>query len=446
MGGRWASSPRAPARPTGGFTSSAPGSRGWRCAQGAGGAGGHGRDPRRAAAGEQALAPGAGRGALRHADALRRPGRRGAQLAGAARDHRDASARRCRPCPGRSTSTRTPRASRRTSGPHKGERFLDWRRVRRPNLPSRSRASSRPTARRRAVDGLSLRVERGDNARAARPERRWQDDGGRDLRGVPGARHRHGAGARARSGARRPPAAPACRCHAPGRRRRLHRGSGASSCCGCSPPTPQHPLDPVELLAVVGLTGVAGTPVKRLSGGQQQRLSLALALIGRPELVFLDEPTAGHGPAVPARHLGADPTVCAPTASRVVLTTHFLDEAEQLADNVVVIDAGRVVAAGTPAELTRAGAEGQIRFRAAPGLRLDLARRRCRSGRRSREREAGHYLVTGDVTPQLLATLTAWCAAQGVLAEQLSRRAAQPGGRVPRPHRPASCGREAGDT
>src|SRR5439155_12732966 len=119
-----------------------------------------------------------------------------------------------------------------------------------------------------------------------------------------------------------------------------------------------------------GLTEVGGTAVKRLSGGQQQRLSLALALIGRPELVFLDEPTAGMDPQARRatweliRALRSD-------GVSVVLTTHFLDEAEQLADTVIVIDAGRVVAAGTPAELTRSGAERQIRFRAVPSLDLD---------------------------------------------------------------------------
>jgi len=129
------------------------------------------------------------------------------------------------------------------------------------------------------------------------------------------------------------------------------------------------PHDPVALLESVGLADVAQTSVKRLSGGQQQRLSLALALVGRPELVFLDEPTAGMDPQARRgtweliRRLRGD-------GVSIVLSTHFLDEAEQLADTVVVVDAGRVVAAGTPAELTRSGAEGQIRFRATPGLRL----------------------------------------------------------------------------
>ncbi|HEU5007740.1 MAG TPA: ABC transporter ATP-binding protein [Jatrophihabitantaceae bacterium] len=179
------------------------------------------------------------------------------------------------------------------------------------------------------------------------------------------------------------------------------------------------PHDPDALLDSVGLTEVAGTPVKRLSGGQQQRLSLAMALVGRPELVFLDEPTAGMDPQARRatwdfiRKLRAD-------GVSVVLTTHFLDEAEQLADTVVVMDAGRAVAAGSPAELTRAGAEGQIRFQAPPELRLDSLLAALPAGTHAVEEAPGRYLVTGDVDPQLLATLTAWCAGQGVLAEHLA--------------------------
>lgn len=179
------------------------------------------------------------------------------------------------------------------------------------------------------------------------------------------------------------------------------------------------PHDPDALLDAVGLADSADTQVRRLSGGQQQRLSLALALVARPELVFLDEPTAGMDPQARRntwefiRKLRAD-------GVSVVLTTHFLDEAEQLADQVVVIDAGRVVAAGSPAELTRSGAEGQIRFTAVPALRLDSLLAAMPPETAAVEESPGHYLVTGDVNPQLLATLTAWCAGQGVLAENLA--------------------------
>ena len=103
-----------------------------------------------------------------------------------------------------------------------------------------------------------------------------------------------------------------------------------------------------------------------------------------------------------------------------MLTTHFLDEAEQLADDVVVVDAGRVVAQGSPEELTRAGAEGQIRFTAVPRLHLETLLTALPLGSDAREVEPGRYLVTGEVTPQFLATLTAWCAGQHVLAENLA--------------------------
>ncbi|MDP9092003.1 MAG: ABC transporter ATP-binding protein [Actinomycetota bacterium] len=180
-----------------------------------------------------------------------------------------------------------------------------------------------------------------------------------------------------------------------------------------------HPHDPEALLDSVGLTDVAATAVKRLSGGQKQRLSLALALVARPELVFLDEPTAGMDPQARRATWEFVRTMRADGVS-VVLTTHFLDEAEQLADSVVVIDAGRVVAAGSPAELTRSGAEGQIRFRATPGLPLPSLLAALPPATSAVEEQPGNYLVGGDVNPQLLAMLTAWCAGQGVLAENLS--------------------------
>lgn len=114
------------------------------------------------------------------------------------------------------------------------------------------------------------------------------------------------------------------------------------------------PLDPDWLMAELGLSDHARTPYRRLSGGQQQRLSLAIAVIGRPELVFLDEPTAGLDAQARlavwdlVRALRRD-------GAAVLLTTHLMDEAAALADEVVIVDRGRRVAAGTPAELERAG-------------------------------------------------------------------------------------------
>ena len=177
-----------------------------------------------------------------------------------------------------------------------------------------------------------------------------------------------------------------------------------------------HPLDPGALLDRLGLAAHARTPYRRLSGGQQQRLSLAAALIGRPELVFLDEPTAGMDPQARRSCWDLIGELRAAGVS-VVLTTHFMDEAERLADRVVIIDRGRVVAEGTPAELT--GAERQLRFRARPGLNLDELLKALPAGSAAKESPAGHYIIEGDVGPELLATVTAWCAAEGVTTEDL---------------------------
>lgn len=166
------------------------------------------------------------------------------------------------------------------------------------------------------------------------------------------------------------------------------------------------PHDPTELLARVGLSRVHRTPYRRLSGGEQQRLSLALAVIGRPELVFLDEPTAGvdlSGRDVirsMVRELAAEGT-------SVLLTTHDLAEAEQLADHVVIIDRGRVVATGTTDELTSAPTS-DLRFRAAPGLASESLA--DATGCAVAEVAPGEYVVAGDPTPALVASVTGWLA------------------------------------
>ena len=179
-----------------------------------------------------------------------------------------------------------------------------------------------------------------------------------------------------------------------------------------------HPLDPAALLAALGLTGSARTPYTHLSGGQQQRLSLAAAVIGRPDLVFLDEPTAGLDPQ--ARHATWELIEGLRAAgTSVILATHYMEEAERLADAVVIVDHGQVVASGPPAELT--GSAGQLRFRAEPGLDLGGLLAALPPGAVAKESPAGHYLVevTGRVDPQLIASVTAWCAEHGVLARDL---------------------------
>ncbi|MGE4426854.1 MAG: ABC transporter ATP-binding protein [Solirubrobacteraceae bacterium] len=178
------------------------------------------------------------------------------------------------------------------------------------------------------------------------------------------------------------------------------------------------PLDPERLLQRLGLESVNRTPYRRLSGGQQQRLSLAMAIVGRPELVFLDEPTVGLDPQ--ARHetwriiesLRRDGVT-------VLLTTHHMDEAERLADHVAIVDHGRVIASGTPDQLIRSGADREVRFRATPGLPLDGLRERLADGTVASEPASGVYVVAGAVDPRLVATVTAWCAERDVLVEGL---------------------------
>jgi ABC-2 type transport system ATP-binding protein len=178
------------------------------------------------------------------------------------------------------------------------------------------------------------------------------------------------------------------------------------------------PLKPAMLLDRLGLAESARTPFRRLSGGQQQRLSLAAAIIGRPELIFLDEPTAGLDPQ--ARHATWDLIAgLRGSGATVILTTHYLEEAERLADHVVIIDHGALVAEGTLAELT--GTEGQVRFTAEPALDTSGLLAALPSGCLAKESPAGQYVIelpTG-VDPQILATVTAWCAEQGVLARNL---------------------------
>ena len=142
-----------------------------------------------------------------------------------------------------------------------------------------------------------------------------------------------------------------------------------------------HPLDPAWLIDVLGLGGCARTPYKRLSGGQQQRLALACAIVGRPELVFLDEPTAGLDPQ--GRRLVWELVdALRRDGVAVLLTTHLMEEAEALADHVVIVDHGRVVAEGSPAALTTGG-DQELRFRARPG------HGRRRAGRRAARRLPG---------------------------------------------------------
>lgn len=144
-----------------------------------------------------------------------------------------------------------------------------------------------------------------------------------------------------------------------------------------------------------------------------------MAVVGRPELVFLDEPTAGLDPQ--ARHATWDLVRELRTDGvSTVLTTHFMDEAEQLADDVAIIDGGRVIAQGSPDELCRGGAENSLRFTGRPGLDLGSLLKALPADSAATEPASGVYRVHGKVNPQLLATVASWCAQNGVMPDAIA--------------------------
>ncbi|MGH8774674.1 MAG: ABC transporter ATP-binding protein [Jiangellaceae bacterium] len=177
-----------------------------------------------------------------------------------------------------------------------------------------------------------------------------------------------------------------------------------------------NPLVVDDLVERVGLGGVARTTVRRLSGGERQRLALAAALVGRPELVFLDEPTAGLDPHARQAtwrlmdELRRDGVT-------VVLTTHLIEEAERLADHVVILDRGRLVAEGAPAAIT-GGSGAFVVFTGPPRLDLTTLRAALPGAVTLDEVSPGAYRIEGRiegrVDAELVATVTAWCAANGV--------------------------------
>jgi ABC-2 type transport system ATP-binding protein len=180
-----------------------------------------------------------------------------------------------------------------------------------------------------------------------------------------------------------------------------------------------HPHDIGALGDRLGLARLGRTPFRRLSGGEQQRVRLALALVGRPELVFLDEPTAGLDPQ--ARHVTWDlMRELRSEGVSVVVTTHLMEEAERLADHVVIVDAGRAVAAGSPAELTAGQGPPAVRFDGPAGLDLADLAQALPAGATATEDPPGSYLVTGPPGPQLLAAVASWCAEHGVQPNRLA--------------------------
>ncbi|TVU86242.1 ABC transporter ATP-binding protein [Corynebacterium aurimucosum] len=177
----------------------------------------------------------------------------------------------------------------------------------------------------------------------------------------------------------------------------------------------ENPLDPEWLLDTLGLRGVVKSSYRRLSGGQQQRLSLALAIIGRPELVFLDEPTAGMDAQSRLavwdliRALRADGVT-------VILTTHLMDEAEALSDRVVIIDHGQLVASGTAASLTDSADVPQVNFDTATPVDLEALRD---AGIAAEALRPLHYRLTSGASPAGIAALASCLAAQNVILRNL---------------------------
>ena len=159
------------------------------------------------------------------------------------------------------------------------------------------------------------------------------------------------------------------------------------------------PRDVDETIRLVGLDDKADARVKTLSGGQKRRLDLGVALVGDPELVFLDEPTTGFDPA--ARRAAWELVRSLRSLGKtVLLTTHYLDEAEQLADRVAVLREGRIVRIGTPRELTGAAVATEIRYR----------------------RGDEEIVVTTDDPTRTLHELTSRALAEGVELEALEVR------------------------
>lgn len=175
-----------------------------------------------------------------------------------------------------------------------------------------------------------------------------------------------------------------------------------------------------EVLGMVELTEAADQMVRALSGGQQRRLDVAVALVGRPEVLFLDEPTTGFDPGA-RRRMWELVRGLANDGMSIVLTTHYMEEASALADRLVVVRAGEIVGEGTPAQLSQSLKIGSSISATLPGdVRGEDLPEIIREGLSV----AGRFELTDrhDVT-QIVATLTAWAIARGIELTDLDVRA-----------------------
>ena len=175
------------------------------------------------------------------------------------------------------------------------------------------------------------------------------------------------------------------------------------------------PKPVAEIIALVGLEEKADERAARLSGGQRRRLDVGLALVGDPELIFLDEPTTGFDP-VARRAAWSVIAGLRDLGKTVFLTTHYLDEAQELADRVAIIKAGVIVAEGPPAQLGAGSAVTEITF-------VRAARRRpARAAGRAGDHAStdGVARVRTELPTRVLAELCGWAAAQGIELERLA--------------------------
>lgn len=177
------------------------------------------------------------------------------------------------------------------------------------------------------------------------------------------------------------------------------------------------PQTAAPLVERLGLTAFGRTPIRRLSGGERRRVSLACALVGDPQLVLLDEPTAGLDPRGRAI-VGEIVSELRDRGRTVLLSTHLLDEAESLCDDIAIIARGQCRAQGTLEEIA-SGEPGVVAFDAPRHLDLATLRAGLPDGCTVREESPGRYRVEGPDDPRTLATVASWCAQHGVSPRNL---------------------------
>ena len=195
-------------------------------------------------------------------------------------------------------------------------------------------------------------------------------------------------------------------------------------------------IEPMAALERVSLEGKANAYVETLSGGQRQRLAVAIALVGDPELLFLDEPTTGLDPQ--SRRQLQDVIRDLRSQSRtILLTTHYMEEAERLCDRVAIVDRGKVIALGSPAELiARIGGEHVVEF-AVLGDPVDVAELNRLDAVQSARSEAGGYALTVTAPHRAIPAAARLSRSDRPRPGEADDPAGEPGGRLRLAHRPA---------